>query len=58
MVAKEGTTVEQEQENHYGTAKAEIRQVTKEPPITHECLCQDYSTRGEKVNHKLESLPL
>ena len=57
MAAKEGTTVEQEGvSHHYDSAKAPIRQATKEPPITHEHLRHIYGKRGEKANHKMESL--
>ena len=39
MVAKERTTVKQEEENqHYDSARAAIRQANKEPPIAHEYL--------------------
>ena len=56
VAAKEGTTMEQEGvSHHYDSAKAAIRQATKEPPITHERLGRIYGERGEKVNHKLES---
>ena len=59
MAAKEGTTVEQEEENHHhDSAKAAIRQVTKEPPINHERLRHIYGERGEKRNQKLENLQL
>ena len=59
MAAKEGTTLKQvEVSHHYNTAKAAIRYATKEPPITHPRLRRTYSDRGEKANHKLESLKL
>ena len=59
MVAKEGTTVEQEGDSHhYDSAKAAMRPSTKEPPITHERLRHIYGEGGEKVNRKLESLQL
>ena len=43
--------------HHYDSAKAAIGEATKDPPITHE-QCRIYGKRGEKVNHKLESLQL
>ena len=59
MAAKEGITVEQEGvSHHYDSAKAAIRQATKELRITHVRLCSIYGKRGEKVNHKLESQQL
>ena len=59
MAAKEGTTVEQEGENHhYDSAKAAMRQATMEPSITHECLRGIYGKRGERINNKLEGLQL
>ena len=44
--------------HHCDSAYAAIRQATMEPPITHERLLRTYGKRGEKVNHKLESLQL
>ena len=59
MATKEGTTVEQTiVGHHYDSVKAAVRQATKEPPIAHERLRHYYGERGDKVNHKLESLQL
>ena len=56
MTAK---TVEQEKVSfHYDSTKAAMRQATKEPPIAHERPRRIHGERGEKVNHKLDSLQL
>ena len=44
--------------HHHDSAKAALQKVTKEHPITHEDLRHIHGMRGEKVNHKLESLQL
>ena len=55
VAAKERTTVEQEGvSHHHDSARAAIRQATKEPPIINERLRHIYGERGDKVNHKLE----
>ena len=56
--SKKGQLWSRRESHHYETAKAEIRQATKEPPITYKRLRCIYGEKGENVNNKLESLQL
>ena len=61
VAAKEGTTVEQEGvSHHYDSAKAAIRQATKEPTITFERVRHIYGERGENfesLHQQIEERP-
>ena len=58
LFAQQQQQQQEGESHHYDSAKAAIRQATKELPISQERLRHIYGERGEKVNHKLESLQL